>query len=88
MIPNNLNEYQQKLFLDIYKTVLHAKLSSNSDSTINENDAIDAAVRIALHSVDLFYRDPNHRSTVKEICERIKNRPIGLAIELPNIKDE
>ena len=53
MLPKRFNKLQEELFLDVYKTVLHAYISSSKDKThIDINCAIDRATCIAMISVD------------------------------------
>lgn len=87
----HLNKDQRDLFIDIYKTVLHAELSKSnySDTVFDENYSINAAARIALYTVDLLYKDGGFElETVEGICDKLNNRPIDEMINLPDFKDE
>lgn len=53
MLPKRFNALQEGLFLDLYKTILHAYISSSKDKTnIDINSAIEKSTCIAMISVD------------------------------------
>ena len=88
MLPNKLNGAELEWFLSIYKTVLHAYISSSKDkSNIDINDAIENATRIAMISVDnMFYYNGNIKYT-DDIRKSVRDKRVDRPVEYPNIRE-
>lgn len=89
MLPKQFNEVQEGLFLDIYKTVLHAYISSNKDKTnIDINYAIDRATCIAMISVDNILDDYGVIKKTADIIKSCNDKRLDQLVDYPNINDE
>ena len=87
MLPNKLKGAELEWFLSIYKTVLHAYISSSKDkSNIDINDAIDNATCIAMISVDNMFDDNGNIKHTDDIIESVRDKRVDRPVEYPNIK--
>ena len=85
MINNFLTDEQKVLFLDIYKTVLGARLSCNQcPDSIDRNTIILDATLFAMKSVELLM-DNNELKSMKDIVEKLSNERIDKPSDFPNI---
>jgi hypothetical protein len=89
MLPKRFNTLQEGLFLDIYKTVLHAYISSSKDKTnIDINYAIDRATCIAMISVDNILDDDGFIKKTADIIKSCNDTRIDQLIDYPDIIKE
>ena len=89
MLPKKFNASQEGLFLDIYKTVLHAYISSSKDKTnIDINDAIDRSTCIAMISVDNIL---DYNGSIKKTSDIIKlcnDTRVDKLVDYPKVNNE
>ena len=89
MLPKQFNTLQGGLFLEIYKTVLHAYISSSKDKTnIDINDAIDRATCIAMISVDNILDDDGSIKKTSDIIKSCKGTRIDRLVDYPKVNDD
>ena len=89
MLPKQFNTLQGRLFLDIYKTVLHAYISSSKDKTnIDINDAIDRATCISMISVDNILNDDGLIKKTSDIIKLCKDTRVDRLVDYPKVDDE
>ena len=85
-MTNNLSDYQQEVFMDVYKTSLGALLSSNQfpDSS-SINAAIRDSVKIAMSSIELLTDRDNLRNP-SDIIDTLNDRRSDEPLEFPIIE--
>ena len=89
MLPKRFNTLQEGLFLDIYKTVLHAYISSNKDKTnIDINYAIDRATCISMISVDNILDDDGFIKKTEDIIKSCHEIRLDRVVDYPNVNNE
>jgi hypothetical protein len=89
MLPKRFNALQEGLFLDIYKTVLHAYISSSKDKTnIDINDAIDRATCIAMISVDNILDDDGFIKKTEDIIKSCNDTRVDKLVDYPKVNNE
>lgn len=86
-MTNNLSDYQQEVFMDVYKTSLGALLSSNQfpDSS-SINAAIRDSVKIAMSSIELLTDRDNLRNP-SDIIDTLNDRRSDEPLEFPVIEE-
>jgi len=89
MLPKLFNPLQEGLFLDIYKTVLHAYISSSKDKTsIDINYAIDRATCIAMISVDNILDDDGFIKNTADIIKSCNDISVDQLVDYPKVDTE
>lgn len=89
MLSKRLNALQEGLFLDIYKTVLHAYISSSKDKTnIDINWAIDRATCIAMISVDNILDNDGLIKKTADIIKSCTDIRIDQLVDYPKVNTE
>ncbi len=89
MLPKRFNTLQKELFLDIYKTVLHAYISSLKYKTnIDINDAIERATCIAMISVDNILDDDGYIKKTSDIIKSCNYTSIDQVVNYPKVNNE
>ena len=86
-MTNNLSDYQQEVFMDVYKTSLGALLSSNQfpDSS-SINAAIRDSVKIAMSSIELLTDRDNLRNP-SDIIDTLNDRRSDEPLDFPVIEE-
>ena len=86
-MTNNLSDYQQEVFMDVYKTSLGALLSSNQFlDNIAINAAISDSVKIAMSSIELLTDGDNLRNP-SDIIDTLNDRRSDEPLEFPVIEE-
>ena len=87
MFCGRLPDYQQEVFMDVYKTSLGALLSSNQfpDSS-SINAAIRDSVKIAMSSIELLTDRDNLRNP-SDIIDTLNDRRSDESLEFPVIEE-
>ena len=86
-MTNNLSDYQQEVFMDVYKTSLGALLSSNQFlDNIAINAAISDSVKIAMSSIELLTEEDNLRKP-SDIINALNERRSDEPLEFPVIEE-
>lgn len=85
-MTNNLSDYQQEVFMDVYKTSLGALLSSNQfQDSSSINAAIRDSVKIAMSSIELLTDGDNLRNP-SDIIDALNDRRSDEPLEFPIIE--
>ena len=89
MLPKRFNTFHEEVFLDIYKTVLHAYISSSKDKTnIDINEAIDRATCIAMISVDNILDDDGFIKKTSDIIKSCNDTRVDRLVDYPKLNNE